>query len=238
MPSVKQKLQINDSKTSRFDFDLIADSYDSWYAGRRGAMYNRLEKKAIIRFLPPHVRGEKLLEVGCGTGHWSRFFSEYGFEVTGVDVSQHMIDIAKSKNISDASFQVADGHSLPFAEGTFDITAAITTLEFVRDAKEVVREMVRCTRKPAGKLLIGTLNVLARLNRNRKQKPESVYAQAQLFSPTQLKKLLEPFGRLTMVTTGFVPKQKLFLPLAPVIDMLGCLLHIPYGVFITAEVRL
>lgn len=98
--------------------------------------------------------------------------------------------------------------------------------------------MVRCTRKPAGQLLIGTLNVLARVNRNRKQKHESAYAQAQLFSPTQLKLLLEPFGRLTMVTAGFVPKQKLFLPLAPVIDMLGCLLHIPYGVFITAKVRL
>lgn len=139
MPSAKQELQINDSKASRFDFDLIADSCDSWYAGRRGVMYDRLEKKAIIRFLTPHVRGEKLLEVGCGTGHWSRFFSEYGFEVTGVDVSQRMIDVAKSKNISDASFQVADGHSLPFTNETFDITTAITTLEFVRDAKAVVR---------------------------------------------------------------------------------------------------
>ena len=201
-------------------------------------MYDRLEKKAIVRYLSPHAKGEKLLEVGCGTGHWSRFFSEYGFEVTGVDVSQRMIDIAKSKNISNASFQVADGHFLPFADETFDVTAAITTLEFVRDAKAVVREMVRCTRKPAGQLLIGTLNVLARLNRNRKQKTESEYAKAQLFSPTQLKLLLEPFGRLTMITAGFVPKQKLFLPLAPVIDTLGCILNIPYGVFIAAEVRL
>jgi len=238
MPSAEQKLQINESKASRFDFGLIADSYDSWYAGKRGAMYDRLEKKAIIRYLPPNAKGEKLLDIGCGTGHWSQFFSEYGFEVTGVDVSEEMIDIAKSKNISGASFQVADGHSLPFADDTFDVTAAITTLEFARDAKAIVREMVRCTRKPAGQLLIGTLNVLARLNRNRKQKPESAYAKAQLFSPTQLKLLLEPFGQLTMVTAGFVPKQKLFLPLAPVIDKLGCILHVPYGVFIAAVVRL
>jgi ubiquinone/menaquinone biosynthesis C-methylase UbiE len=238
MPSNKHKLHINESKASRFDFDLLAGGYDNWYTSRRGTMYDHLERKAIIRYLPTHAKGEKLLEVGCGTGHWSSFFSEYGFEVIGVDVSQRMIDIAKSKNISEASFQVADGHSLPFADGTFDITAAITTLEFVRDAKAVIREMVRCTRKPAGKLLIGTLNVLARVNRNRKQKPESAYAKAQLFSPTQLKLLLEPFGRLTMVTAGFVPKQKLFLPLAPVIDKLGCILHVPYGIFIAAVVRL
>lgn len=105
MPSAEQKLQINESKASRFDFDLIADSYDSWYAGRRGAMYDRLEKKAIIRYLPPHAKGEKLLEVGCGTGHWSQFFSEYGFEVIGVDVSERMIETAKSKNIFNASFK-------------------------------------------------------------------------------------------------------------------------------------
>ncbi len=150
MPSAERKLQITESKASRFNFDLLADSYDSWYAGRRGAMYDRLEKKLIADFLPAKAEGKKLLEVVCGTGHWSVFFSEHGFEVTGVDVSERMIDIAKNKNISDASFQVANGHYLPFADGTFEVTSAINTLEFVRDAKAVVREMVRCTHKPAG----------------------------------------------------------------------------------------
>jgi ubiquinone/menaquinone biosynthesis C-methylase UbiE len=178
------------------------------------------------------------LEVGCGTGHWSRFFSEYGFEVIGVDISERMVNIVKSKNISDASFQLADGHSLPFPDETFDVTAAITTLEFVRDAEGVLREMVRCTRKPGGQLLVGVLNVLARLNRSRKKRPESPYTKARLFSPSQLKQLLEPFGRLAMVTAGFVPHQKLFLPLAPLIDTVGRFFHIPYGAFIAAEVKL
>jgi ubiquinone/menaquinone biosynthesis C-methylase UbiE len=201
-------------------------------------MYDRLEKKAIGRHLPPSTKGKKLLEVGCGTGHWSQFFSKYGFEVTGVDVSERMIDIAKSKNISNASFQVADGHSLPFADDTFNVTAAITTLEFVHDAKTVVREMVRCTDKREGLLIIGVLNTLARFNRKRQQDSESIYAKAQLFSPSGLKQFLEPVGKLVIATVGFVPKQNLFLPLAPVIDTLGRILHIPYGVFITAKVKL
>jgi ubiquinone/menaquinone biosynthesis C-methylase UbiE len=238
MPSAEQKLKTDKLKASGFDFDLVADSYDKWYASKRGAMYDRLEKKLIARFLPTKVEGKKLLEIGCGTGHWSRFFSEYGFEVIGVDVSERMIDIAKSKNIPNASFQVADSHSLPFADGTFDVTAAITTLEFAHDAETAVREMVRCTRTPGGQLLVGVLNVLARLNRNRKQKPETPYAKARLFSPSQLKQLLEPFGQLAMVTAGFVPNQKLLLPLAPLIDKVGRLLHIPYGAFIAAEVKL
>jgi len=45
MPSVERKLQANESKASRFDFDRIVGSYDSWYASRRDAMYDRLEKE-------------------------------------------------------------------------------------------------------------------------------------------------------------------------------------------------
>ncbi len=238
MPLVRGDLQMITEKQSRFDFDLLADKYDSWYESTKGRMYDRLEKKAISHYLSPGAKGKKLLEIGCGTGHWSRFFSEYGFEVTGVDISERMINTAKSKNISNASFQLADGHSLPFPDGDFDVTAAITTLEFVRDAEGVLREMARCTRKPKGRLLIGVLNELARLNRNRKQRPESPYAKAQLFSPNQLKQLLEPFGRLAIVTAGFVPNQKLFLPLAPLLDIVGRFFHIQYGAFIAAEVRL
>jgi ubiquinone/menaquinone biosynthesis C-methylase UbiE len=232
------KMQMATEKSSRFEFDLLANNYDSWYDSDKGRMYDRLEKKAISRYLPLSTKDKKLLEVGCGTGHWSQFFSEHGFEVTGVDVSERMIDIAKSKNISNASFQVADGHSLPFADDTFNVTAAITTLEFVHNAKTVVREMVRCTHKREGLLIIGVLNALARFNRKRQQDPESLYAKARLFSPSQLKQFLEPFGKLVIDTVGFVPNQKLFLPLAPLIDTFGRILNIPYGVFITAKVKL
>lgn len=225
-------------KQSRFDFDLLADKYDSWYESAKGAMYDRLEKGAISKYLPKKPMRRKLLEVGCGTGHWSQFFSGYGFVVIGVDVSESMIDIAQSKNIPNASFQVADGHSLPFKDVIFDVTAAITTLEFVRDAEVVVQEMVRCTRKPGGRLLIGVLNELARLNRNRKQRPETPYAKARLFSPSQLKQLLEPYGQVRMVITGFVPNQTVLLPLTPLFDAIGRFLHIPCGAFIAAEVRL
>jgi len=230
--------QMAAEKSLRFDFDLLADEYDSWYESAKGRIYDYLEKKAISHYLSPDAKGKKLLEIGCGTGHWSQFFSEYGFEVTGVDVSKRMIDIAQSKNIFNASFQAADGHSLPFKDSSFGTTAAVTTLEFVCDAEVVLREMARCTLKPGGQLLVGVLNVLARPNRNRKQRPCSPYAKVRLFSPSQLKQLLEPFGPLAMVTAGFVPNQKLFLPLAPLIDIVGRILRIPYGAFIAAEVKL
>jgi len=229
---------LRSSTTTKDEFDLLSCKYDSWYESAKGRMYDRLEKKAIGRYLPSSANGKRLLEVGCGTGHWSRFFSEYGFEVTGVDTSERMINIARNKNIPNTSFQIADGHHLPFKNGSFNITAAITALEFVSDAEAVIREMIRCTRQPRGQLLVGVLNAQARLNRNRKQRPDSLYAKARLFSPSRLKQLLEPFGQLAMVTAGFVPNQKLFLPLAPLFDTVGRFFHIPYGAFIAAEVKL
>jgi len=227
-----------ENRRSKVDFDAIADRYDLWYENAEGAMYDRLEKKAISKYIPRNVKGMKLLEIGCGTGHWSRFFCEHGFEVTGVDVSERMINIAQNKNVPNASFEIADGRSLPFDDCSFDLAAAITTLEFVDSAELVVHEMVRCTRKPAGKLLIGVLNALARLNRKRQRNPDSLYAEARLFSPRLLKRFLERYGQTTIMTAAFVPARMRHIPLSPLIDMVGRLLHLPYGVFIAAEVRL
>jgi len=238
MPSVDTNLESPIDKLSRFDFDVVADAYDQWYETDERAMYDRLEKKAISRYLRQNAHGMKLLEVGCGTGHWSQFFSDCGFEVTGVDVSGPMIKIAQSKNIASASFQIADGLSLPFKDNSFDVTAAITTLEFVHDAELVLQEMVRCTRKPSGQLLIGVLNASARLNRNRQEKPESLYAKARLFSTGQIKRLLKPYGQTCVVTAGFIPSQKCLLPLSPLVDTIGRLFHLSYGVFIAGQVRL
>lgn len=237
MPSAEQKLETDKLKASRFDFDLTAGSYDTWYASRRGAMYDRLEKKLITDFLPAEVERKRLLEVGCGTGHWSRFFSEYGFEVTGVDVSERMINAALQNGIPNVSFHMADGHLLPFGDGTFDLTAAITTLEFVRDAEAVLREMIRCTRKP-GMILLGVLNRLSKGNRQRQDRTESPYAAARLFSPVELKQLLQPYGRVEITVGGFVPAQSWLIPFAPCFDCIARMFGNQKGAFMAAVLKL
>jgi len=239
MPSVKRKLLTNESKASRFDFDRVAGSYDSWYAGRRGEMYDRFEKKLIANFLPTETEGKRLLEIGCGTGHWSRFFSQYGFEITGLDISERMINTALEKGIPNVSFHMGDGHLLPFQDNTFDLTAAITTLEFVRDADVVLREMIRCTRKP-GRILLGMLNVLSTVNRQRQRqgRPENPYADARLFSPVELREFLEPYGRVEITVGGFVPTQNWLIPLAPWIDRIARMFGVQKGAFMAAVLKL
>ncbi|MFC1509233.1 class I SAM-dependent DNA methyltransferase [Candidatus Omnitrophota bacterium] len=88
--------------------DPLAENYDRWYNTAEGAMNDRLEKQAVSELLFKNTNGEKLLDVGCGTGHWSQFFGEQGFTVTGVDISPEMIRVAEGKNINRASFKIAD----------------------------------------------------------------------------------------------------------------------------------
>jgi SAM-dependent methyltransferase len=238
MLSVNANLEMTAVKPSRFDFDVVANEYDQWYETAEGAMYDRLEKKLIADFLPAEAKGKKVVEVGCGTGHWSRFFSEYGFEVTGLDISERMINAALQKDISNVSFHIADGHFLPFADDSFDLTAAITTLEFVHDVEVVLREMIRCTQKPGGQLLIGLLNGLAGMNKQRKKDLESPYAFARIFSPFELKELLLPYGRVEMTIAGFVPAQSWLIPWSCWIDRIARMFGSQKGAFIAAALKL
>jgi len=227
---------LNQSKKT-FDFDKLADSYDSWYFSAIGSMYDKLEKKAFDELLADYDGGKQLLEIGCGTGHWSRYFSEKGFEVTGLDISGKMIETASKKNIPNCHFQVADGHNLSFFNNSFDIAAVVTTLEFSENPQKMISEMARCV-KPKGKLLFGVLNSLSACNRKRQNNPESVYAYAQLFSPNQLQNLFEQYGIITMRIAGFVIRNKWLIWLSPFWDSLLQLVGSKKGTFIAVEVQL
>jgi len=223
---------------STHDFGTMAERYDRWYATAEGAMYDRLERRTVARLLPSDGRGKEVLDVGCGTGHWARFFSERGFTVTGVDISPRMIRVAREKEIPRASFAIADAHELPFDSGRFNVAVAITTLEFVRDPQVVLREMIRCTRRPGGLVLVGVLNARARLNRRRKAAGKPPYKEARFFSPRELKAALAPLGETRVSAVALVPQARWLLPLAPLTEALGRWLHLPYGALLIARVRL
>jgi len=225
-------------ESSTFNFDPLAKTYDRWYDTAEGAMYDRLEKQAVSELLLKNVNGKKLLDVGCGTGHWSNFFSQLGFTVTGVDISLEMIRVADKKNVRKASFMVADAHHLPFEDGAFDVSVAITTLEFVRNPAGVIHEMARCTRHSNGKLILGVLNYCAGINRNRKMKDNQPYSNAQFFSPRQLGNMLKLYGEPKVFSTAFVPSTNYLLFLAPILNKIGRLLYLPTGALNVGSVKL
>jgi len=221
---------------SLFDFGPQAREYDRWYDTPAGQAHDRVQKDDVRRLLRPASTGQTLLDVGCGTGHWSTFFAEMGYRVTGIDVAPEMIEVARSA-APECSFQVADAHELPFADGTFDVVAAMATLEFLPDQPAAVREMARCA-KEDGHLLVGTLNRLAPLNQHRLSKGKQPYSSAQLLSSDELRSLLVPLGRVRLVASplpGHDHQPPLPKRIAGRIAGLRSKLN---GPFIVAEVRL
>lgn len=238
MHSADSGCLVNESSASRFDFGRIAHRYDAWYRTPRGAMYDRLERRAIAKLLLPVPNSGRLLEIGCGTGHWSEYFCNRGFDVTGVDISERMIAVARQKNVPGGTFEVADGERLPFVDGGFDVAAAITTLEFVANAARVVAEMARCVKKPGGMLIVGMLNRLSAYNQGKKRRAASMYASANLFSPDDMRDSLAPFGEPTILVAGFVPRWESLLWLSPLLERAGGLTGNEHGAFLAAKVTL
>jgi ubiquinone/menaquinone biosynthesis C-methylase UbiE len=221
---------------SLFDFGPTAREYDRWYDTPAGQAHDRVQKNDVRRLLRPASAGQTLLDVGCGTGHWSAFFSEMGYTVTGADVAPAMIEVARSA-VPQCTFQVADAHELPCDDGAFDIVASIATLEFLPDQAAAIREMARCARKH-GQLLLGTLNRLAPLNQHRIAKGKPPYSAAHLLSPNELRSLLAPLGRVRMVGSSLPGHgHRLSLP-SRIVGRLAGLRGNYSGPFIVAEVRL
>ena len=71
-----------------------AQSYDDWFQTPTGLYIDRREKELILNLVAPK-EGERLLDVGCGTGNHLLFFRRKGCDVTGLEPSPYMLDIAR-----------------------------------------------------------------------------------------------------------------------------------------------
>ncbi|WP_299989496.1 class I SAM-dependent methyltransferase [uncultured Pontibacter sp.] len=167
----------------------IADSYDDYYRTDMGQHVDLLEKAVVSELLQRIPRGA-MLEAGCGTGHWSSYFLEQGFNVTGIDASEAMLSIASEKKL-DAQLMKADVHALPFEDEQFPVVASITMLEFVEDQDCALRELYRVL-QPGGWLLLGALNARSVLALT--QPRDETFRHANFMTPEELTAKLQLFG--------------------------------------------
>ena len=93
---------------------------------------------------------ESLLDVGCGEGvltyAWARRLGER--RVVGLDLPDPKLDAHwRTRERPNLRFVAGRGEELPFADGEFDLVAAIETLEHVPDPERTLAEMARVARR-------------------------------------------------------------------------------------------
>ncbi len=127
-----------------------------------GIAFANMEMRQLRLALGRVPQGSRVLEVGCGTGRFSRALGEDGYSVVAVDPSPDMLEITREKcaDLGNVEVQLAEGAKLSFADGSFDFTFAIRVLnqtESPEYALRVVDEMIRVTR-PGGYVLVEFVN--------------------------------------------------------------------------------
>lgn len=128
--------------------------YDAWYETGRGRWIGETEYR-MLRSLLPLASGTCTLDVGCGTGWFTRRLAADGFRVTGVDVDPAALRFARAQGDGSAQYVEGDACRLPFATRSFDGVFSVTALCFVQDWRQALAEMVRVCR---GRFALGLLH--------------------------------------------------------------------------------
>ena len=102
-----------------------------------------------------HNHGSRALDFGCGTGRSTRFLRNLGLNVTGADVSQAMLDQARTLDPSGKYHLIRANVVDEFAPGSFDIILAAFTFDNMpTEAKADVLSALRILLAPVGCLLL------------------------------------------------------------------------------------
>jgi len=112
-----------------------ADSWDSSLYDDRHSFVWRAGA-SLVEMLHPEA-GERILDLGCGTGHLTAKLAESGAKVTGMDSSTSMIAQAR-QNFPSLKFVLADARDFRFEE-PFDAVFSNAALHWIHDAEAVVR---------------------------------------------------------------------------------------------------
>lgn len=135
-------------------YDRVAERYLATKDGRDPLVLSALEE--VARDLPP---GAPVLDLGCGAGvPATLWLAERGFDVTGVDLSQRQLDLAREL-VPGATFLKVDMTGLDLAPETFGAVVAFHSIIHVpREEHPALLEKIHGWLKPGG-LFLATLTL-------------------------------------------------------------------------------
>src|SRR5438132_3906486 len=129
-------------------YEALADAYTATVETNPRNVY--YERPATLSLLP-EVKGQRVLDAGCGPGVYSEWLIECGADVVAVDASQRMIELARQRLGSSAHIRRAnlDEPLLFLDSSSFDIVLSFLVFDYLKDWRSTLTEFYRVLR-PAG----------------------------------------------------------------------------------------
>ncbi len=147
-------------------WNLMAKKYKSEEAvlvpgdlKQKNNYYDSLHRKVMNKIFAIIPKGSKILDAGCGVGRWSIELAKRGMDVTGVDISREMINLAKEnakRQNQTVKFLVSSLDKMKLPPNSFDFVISVTVLQhIVHDTKrrKAIYNLARAL-KPKGKMII------------------------------------------------------------------------------------
>ena len=121
---------------------------------RLESQHGQVEFLTTIKYIEEYLKPEtKILEIGAGTGRYSLYYANKGYDVTAIEYVQHNVDILKSKIKDNINIVAEQGDAVDlsrFENNTFDVTLVLGPLYHLyedKDINKVIEEAIRVTKK-------------------------------------------------------------------------------------------
>lgn len=142
------------------DGDCVYNDYESFAAAyaqdNEANAFNAGYERPAILALAREVRGLRVLDAGCGGGAHAAALLERGAEVTGIDASAALLEVARRRLGPDVPLAQADlSRPLPFPDDSFDLILSALVLHYLRDWAPTLDEFRRVL-VPHGRVVLST----------------------------------------------------------------------------------
>lgn len=147
---------LREPKIQRKVYAVASEEYDD-VIRRSDTLWGRYYKKKVFQLVSKVIPNNRMfmLDVGGGTGVFSKLFVGTFKYVVDADLSRAMLKEAKEKG--DILLVETDAQTLPFKDDMFDLTLCTDTLHHLPNAEQVVSEMKRVT-KGGGRVVVIEIN--------------------------------------------------------------------------------
>jgi ubiquinone/menaquinone biosynthesis C-methylase UbiE len=126
-------------------FDAKAVAYEDWYATPKGQRVDRAERELIAWLLRCVPSAGDLLDIGCGTGHFTHWLHAQGKRAIGLDRSPGMLATMRGRR-PDVPGVLGDADHLPIRSRGVEVVLFVTSLEFLSRPQAALAEAVRVAR--------------------------------------------------------------------------------------------